>query len=138
MDNHPTALIQIKDRSGSRLTLAESPESGCAMDQAIGLQSLFLGTMAGAAIVLLGAFYALFFALGRMHESPAYGVASLASFVLLAGAVYVLVHSLALDGIWIAVVVVMLAGYYVLPRAIWRLCVGTHGRAAPDAHTGAS
>ncbi len=108
------------------------------MDQAIGLQGLFLATMASAAIVLLGAFYALFFALGRLHTSPPFAAASMMSFALLAGAVYVLVRSLELDGVWIAVVVVMLVGYFLLPRAIWRLCVGTHGDTDAGINNGAS
>ena len=101
------------------------------MDQTIGLQGLFLGTMASAAVVL-------FFALGRLHASKSFAAASLASYALLAGAVCVLVRSLALDGVWITVVVVMLAGYFLLPRAIWRLCVGTHGRTDLDINKGVS
>ena len=97
------------------------------MADGIGLQDLFMGTMSGAAIVLLGAFYALFFALARLHRSSSFVAASLGSYLLLVGAVAVLVDALALDGIWIAITVVMLIGYYALPRAIWRLCVGTHG-----------
>ncbi len=108
------------------------------MDEAIGLKALLLATMAGAAIVLLGAFYALFFALGRLHASSRFAVAAMTSYTLLAGAVYVLVRSLALDGVWITVVVVMLAGYFLLPRAIWRLCVGTHGDSETDITEGAS
>ncbi len=108
------------------------------MDQGIDLQGLFLGTMASAAVVLLGAFYALFFALGRLNASQSFAAASIASFALLAGAVYVLVRALALDGIWTAVVIVMLAGYFLLPRAIWRLCLGTHGQDANDTNNGVS
>ena len=108
------------------------------MDEAIGLQGLFLATMAGAAIVMLGAFYALFFALSRLHASSSFAAAAMTSFALLAGAVYLLVRSLALDGVWIAVVGVMLAGYFLLPRAIWRLCVGTHGDSELDINKGAS
>ena len=39
------------------------------MGEPLGLQDMFFGTMAGAAIVLMGASYALFFALGRLHGS---------------------------------------------------------------------
>ena len=39
------------------------------MGEPLGLQEMFFGTMAGAAIVLMGASYALFFALGRVHRS---------------------------------------------------------------------
>jgi len=82
--------------------------------------------MSGAAIVLMGAFYALFFALGRLHRSFALACAATASYLLLAVAVWVLVEALRLSGFWIAVAAVMLVGYFLAPRAIWRLCVGTH------------
>ena len=111
---------------------------GDAVTEAIGLQDLILGTMASAAVVLMGAFYALFFALGRLHASPSFAAASIVSYALLAAAVYVLVQALTLDGIWITVVAVMLVGYFLLPRAIWRLCVGTHGESEPQLSNGAS
>ena len=109
-----------------------------AMGEALGLQGLFLGTMASAAVVMLGAFYALFFALSKMHTSQAFAAASTLSYVLLAGAAYVLANALALDGVWITVMAVMLVGYFILPRAIWRLCVGTHGETEPKLTNGAS
>ena len=96
------------------------------MGEPIGLQDLFFGTMAGAAIVLTGALYALFFALGKLHRSRAMGLASLLSYVVLVLAVLVLIDALALSGFWILVTAVMLIGYFLLPRAIWHLCVGTH------------
>lgn len=109
------------------------------MTEAIGLENLFLGTLSGAAIVLLGAFYALFFALGRLHESVALALASLAAYGLLAVAVYGLIHALQLNGIWIAISVTMLIGYFLAPRAIWRLAVGTHGdTTGTDPGTGVS
>ena len=67
------------------------------MGEPLGLQDIFFSTMAGAAIVLMGASYALFFALGRLHQSRAMSAASLASYILLAAATYVLVDSLALS-----------------------------------------
>ena len=48
------------------------------MGEPLGLQEMFFGTMAGAAIVLMGASYALFFALGRLHQSRSMSAASLA------------------------------------------------------------
>lgn len=96
------------------------------MGEPLGLQDMFFGTMAGAAIVLTGALYALFFALGRLHDSRAMDVASLLSYLILVLAVLVLINALALSGVWILVTGVMLIGYFLLPRAIWHLCVGTH------------
>lgn len=93
------------------------------------LQDLFFGTMSGAAIVLMGAFYALFFALGRLHRSRMLIAASVVSYLFLAAAVFVLVDALHLTGFWTFVAAVMLAGYFFAPRAIWHLCVGTHADA---------
>lgn len=96
------------------------------MGEPMGLQAMFFGTMAGAAIVLMGASYALFFALGRLHASRVMQWASLLSYLLLIMSVVVLADAFALGGFWILVTAVMLVGYFLLPRAIWHLCVGTH------------
>jgi hypothetical protein len=96
------------------------------MGDPIELQDLFFSTMSGAAIVLMGASYALFFALGRLHESRSMSAASTLSYLFLAAAVFVLVDSLSLSGFWMLVAAVMLVGYFLAPRAIWKLCVGTH------------
>ncbi len=96
------------------------------MGDAITLQEIFFSTMAGAAIVLFGAFYALFFALGRLHNSRSMMALSLVSYVVLAAAVIVLIDALHLHGFWLIVTSVMLIGYFFAPRAIWSLCVGTH------------
>ena len=100
------------------------------MEDPIELKNLFYGTMSGAAIVLTGALYALFFALGRVHGSALLGAVSIGSYLLLAAAVWVLAYALQLTGVWIFVAAVMLVGYFLAPRAIWKLCVGTHGGAA--------
>ena len=96
------------------------------MGEPMGLQNLFFGTMSGAAIVLMGAFYALFFALAKLHGSRLFDAAAIVSYLLLAVAVYVLVDALQLAGFWSIVAFVMLVGYFLAPRAIWHLCVGTH------------
>ena len=108
------------------------------MGEPLGLQDMFFGTMAGAAIVLMGASYALFFALGRLHQSRSMSAASLVSYGLLAVAAYVLVDAFALSGVWILVTTVMLVGYFLLPRAIWQLCVGTHAGESADTHSRAT
>ena len=108
------------------------------MGDPMGLQDMFFGTMAGAAIVLMGASYALFFALGRLHQSRSMSVASLVSYLLLAAATYIFADALALSGVWILVITVMLVGYFLLPRAIWHLCVGTHAGESADTHSRAT
>lgn len=102
------------------------------MGEAITLQEMYFSTMAGAAIVLFGAFYALFFALGRLHASRALLAAAMASYAVLAAAVVVLIQALHLGGFWLLVTSVMLVGYFFAPRAIWSLCVGTHASEDAD------
>ena len=96
------------------------------MYEPLGLNNLFMGTLAGAAVVLMGAFYALFFALGKLQRSQAFALTAIASYGLLVIAVVALVLALRLSGFWMAVAATMLIGYFLAPRAIWRLCVGTH------------
>jgi len=97
------------------------------MPDPVSLKEIFFGTAAGAAIVLFGAAYALFFALGRLNGSRPLMAVSIVSYLLLATAVGVLVLALHLTGFWLLVAGVMLVGYFFAPRAIWNLCVGTHG-----------
>lgn len=97
------------------------------MSEPLALSNLFLGTLSGAAVVLAGAFYALFFALGKLQRSNAFAITALASYGLLIVAVAALVRALQLNGFWMIVAATMLIGYFLAPRAIWRLCVGTHG-----------
>ena len=79
-----------------------------------------------AAVVLCGAGYALFLALGRARNRIGLRRAAwLAYGGVVLGAVG-LSRSLHLDGLWLAVIGVLLVGYFVAPRAIWRLSVATH------------
>ncbi len=90
-------------------------------------EDLLLGALSGAFIVVSGALYALLFALGRLRDSRVLMFGAYLSYGILVGFSLLLLHALTLEGFWIAVVVVMLAGYFLTPRAIWHLCVGTHG-----------
>ncbi len=102
------------------------------MSEAISLQEIFFSTMSGAAIVLFGALYALFFALGRLHKRRSLMIAAATAFLVLAVAVVVLARALHLEGYWLVITAVMLIGYFFAPRAIWNLCVGTHGAKHPE------
>ena len=90
-------------------------------------QHLLLGAVSGAFIVLSGALYALLFALGRLNASRAMTFGAYLAYGTLVLFSLLLLRALALDGVWAALVIVMLAGYLLAPRAIWHLCVGTHG-----------
>ena len=87
---------------------------------------ILLGALSGALIVLTGGLYALFYALGCLRKSRRLIHAAYASYAVLAVSSAVLADALNLSGAWSLVVLVMLVGYLLLPRAIWHLCVGTH------------
>jgi hypothetical protein len=90
------------------------------------LRDIFVSTMAGAAIVLLGAFYALFYALGKLNRHRLSLAASFSSYLGLAFATFMLIDALHLRGFWLLVTTAMLIGYLLAPMAIWRLCVDIH------------
>ena len=80
----------------------------------------------GGAIILFGACYALFLALSRLHGSTLLSRISLACYAALAACVWGLTVLLNLWGWWLALVCVLLAGYFVAPRFIWRLSEAVH------------
>ncbi|HEY5623579.1 MAG TPA: hypothetical protein VIV14_07440 [Gammaproteobacteria bacterium] len=94
---------------------------------------LLLGAIAGAMIVISGGLYALLLALGRLRESRRLETLSNFAYLVLALFVVVLAESLALERSWYPVVAVMLVGYLVAPRCIWRLTQSTHADSHGDA-----
>ena len=92
----------------------------------MGAQEILLGALAAALVVVSGALYALFFALGRLRASPTLSRLAWAAYGALVLCAFLLTASLGLDGSWRLIVVVMLVGYLVAPGAIWHLSVATH------------
>lgn len=90
------------------------------------LNQLLLGTMSGAMIVMVGGLYALFYALGCLQSNRRFIVAAYVCFAILVISAVLLVDALNLSGLWSIVIATMLIGYFLAPRAIWHLCVGTH------------
>ena len=80
----------------------------------------------GGAIILFGACYALFLALSRLNGSVTFARISLACYGALAACVAGLTALLNLWGWWLVLVAVMLVGYYLAPRFIWRLSEAVH------------
>ena len=92
----------------------------------VGLNDLLIAVMAGALVVLFGALYALTFAFGRLYGKVSLVLLAYGFFALLAACVFVLASALHLNGFWEMLVVVLLVGYLVAPRLIWRLSLATH------------
>lgn len=102
----------------------------------VDVQRIVLATLAAGAAVLFGACYAIFLALSRLRDLAVLRQLSNLSYLALAVSVLALAWFLQLTGGWLALVVILLAGYYLAPRFIWRLSVATHD--STDDHEGES
>lgn len=96
------------------------------MIEPVEIQRFALAALSAGAIVLFGACYAVFLALSRLHAFAALRHLSNLSYASLAVSVGGLAWFLRLDGGWLILIVLLLVGYYVAPRFIWRLSVATH------------
>ena len=92
----------------------------------VDVQRFAIAALSAGAVVLFGACYAVFLALSRLRGFVLLYHLSNLSYVSLATSVAVLAWSLRLDGAWLILVALLLLGYYVAPRFIWRLSVATH------------
>ena len=96
------------------------------MIEPVDIQRIALAALSAGGIVLFGACYAVFLALSRLRGFVALRYLSNLSYASLAVSVASLAWFLRLDGGWLALVALLLIGYYVAPRFIWRLSVATH------------
>ena len=90
------------------------------------IHTLLWATLLGGSIVMLGAGYALFHALGRLRNSRPLMRVSMTCYVGLALAVVALTLVLELTEWWLGLTFALLVGYFVVPRFIWRLSVAVH------------
>ncbi len=90
------------------------------------VQRIALAAFSAGAIVLFGACYAVFLALARLRRLDILRRLSNLSYLALAVAVLALARLLRLEGFWLALAAILLIGYYLAPRFIWRLSVATH------------
>lgn len=102
----------------------------------VDVQRIVLATLAAGAAVLFGACYAILLALSRLRDLSVLRQLSNLCYLALAVSVLALAWYLQLTGGWLALVVILLAGYYLAPRFIWRLSVATHD--STDDHEGES
>ncbi|MCY4014951.1 MAG: hypothetical protein OXG82_19820 [Gammaproteobacteria bacterium] len=80
----------------------------------------------GGAIILFGAGYAILHALSRLSGSSVLAGFSLLCYAALAACVGGLAVLLHLWGLWLVLVALMLTGYFIAPRFIWRLSEQVH------------
>lgn len=94
---------------------------------AVEVRHLATAAISAGGIVMLATLYALFYALGQLRGNSTMIHASYGAFVLFLGAVWTFTRALDLSGIWLLLVGVLVVGYFVAPRWIWKLSVATHG-----------
>ena len=76
--------------------------------------------------MLFGAAYAVCLALGRLNGLSILRRAAYFAYAALVAATGLFAWAMNLGGMWLALVAALLVGYFVAPRAIWRLSVATH------------
>ena len=93
-------------------------------------QEVMVATLFGAGVVLCGALYAVFLTLARLAGMAAkrklLTILSILCYGLLVINVFFLAVALDLRGWWLALIVVMVVGYFFAPRFIWKLSVAVH------------
>jgi hypothetical protein len=82
--------------------------------------------LAAALVVVCGALHAACLAFARLRASNTLTVIAAFAYAGLVASALTLAAALGLRGVWWLVVAAMLVGYWLLPRAIWRLSAETH------------
>jgi len=100
-----------------------------------------LQRIAGAALsaggsVLFGAAYAICLALGRLKGLAILRPLSYFAYLALVAVTVLFAWAMNLTGGWAVLAVVLLVGYFVAPRSIWRLSVATHESSESDTEKG--
>ncbi len=96
------------------------------MLEPVELKDFLTAVTAGAMVVMLGALYALAFAIAKLRKKRWLIGVSYSIFAGLGLSIFILARALNLNGYWWAVTITMLIGYLLAPQAIWELSVGTH------------
>lgn len=90
------------------------------------LQGIAVAALSAGGIVLFGAAYAICLALGRLRSLAILRPLSYVAYLALVAVTGLFAWAMNLTGSWAILTVVLLVGYFVAPRAIWRLSVATH------------
>ena len=98
------------------------------MIEPVKMADFFITFFSAASVIIFGALYALLFAYSRIKNVPRLMLLAYAAYAVLFASVVELANVANLFGslFWVLIVVLMLVGYLLAPRAIWYLCVGTH------------
>lgn len=104
------------------------------MIEPVKMADFFITFFSAASVIIFGALYALLFAYSRIKNVPRLMPLAYAAYAALFASVIELANVANLFGsmFWVFIVLLMLLGYLLAPRAIWALCVGTHDVASLD------
>ncbi|MGV8933587.1 MAG: hypothetical protein ACOH1I_03140 [Gallionellaceae bacterium] len=104
------------------------------MIEPVKMADFFLAFLSAASVIMFGALYALLFAFSRIKNVPRLMFWAYAAYAALFASVMELAYVANLfdSPFWIFIVILMLVGYLLAPRAIWNLCVGTHDAVAHE------
>ena len=92
--------------------------------------------LVGGVMVLFGAGYAIFHALAGLTGSHRMAAASILCYALLCASAAGFAALLQLKGWWLALMGLVLIGYFVAPRFIWKLSLALHGETdRPSPHS---
>lgn len=100
----------------------------------VALSDFFLSFFSAAMIILLGAIYAGLFAWGKITSRNGFQLAAGVAYFSLLIAVGVFSQINHFNGYWLGLSFLMVAGYGLMPYAIWRLCLATHTDEAKHSH----
>lgn len=87
----------------------------------------------GGVMVLFGAGYAIFHALAGLTRSRRMVAVSILCYALLCCCTVGFALLLQLAGWWLALMGLLLFGYFIAPRFIWKLSLAVHGESQPGA-----
>ncbi len=96
------------------------------MIEAVEAQRIALSALSAGAVVIFGAMYAIFLALGNLNDNAILRLVGNCAYLLLAVSVCFLAYFLQLYNWWLVLVATLLVGYFAAPRMIWRICVEVH------------
>ncbi len=104
------------------------------MIEPVKMADFFITFFSAASVIIFGALYALLFAFSRMKDVPRLMPLAYAAYAVLFVSVMVLanVANLFRSPFWQFIVFLMLVGYLLAPRFIFKLCVATHDSVSHD------
>ena len=105
------------------------------MIEPVKLADFFITFFSAASVIIFGALYALLFAYSRIKNVPRLMPLAYAAYAALFASVMVLANVANLFGspFWQFIVFLMLVGYLLAPRFIFKLCVATHEAVSDEA-----